>query len=56
MYDVLLMHPLSLQLVLQQFDNDLSKKLNDVVNEIRRQRCSYLRYGRYSALCNYISD
>ncbi|XP_017698115.3 protein transport protein Sec24-like At4g32640 [Phoenix dactylifera] len=31
------------QLVLQQFDNDLSKKLNDVVNEIRRQRCSYLR-------------
>ncbi|XP_010929766.3 protein transport protein SEC24 C [Elaeis guineensis] len=32
------------QLVLQQFDNDLSKKLNDVVNEIRRQRCSYLRF------------
>ncbi|KAG1370090.1 hypothetical protein COCNU_15G004560 [Cocos nucifera] len=31
------------KLVLQQFDNDLSKKLNDVVNEIRRQRCSYLR-------------
>jgi protein transport protein SEC24 len=31
------------QLVLQQFDNDLSKKLNEVVNEIRRQRCSYLR-------------
>ncbi|KAG1331481.1 Protein transport protein Sec24-like [Cocos nucifera] len=31
------------QLVLQQFDNDLSKKLNDVVNETRRQRCSYLR-------------
>ncbi|GLT85060.1 hypothetical protein SLE2022_032620 [Rubroshorea leprosula] len=30
------------QLVLQQFDNPLSKKLNDVVNEIRRQRCSYL--------------
>lgn len=31
------------QLVLEQFDNDLSKKLNDAVNEIRRQRCSYLR-------------
>ncbi|KAM7280123.1 hypothetical protein ACFE04_007257 [Oxalis oulophora] len=27
----------------QQNDNPLSKKLNDVVNEIRRQRCSYLR-------------
>ncbi|GLU01056.1 hypothetical protein SLE2022_183820 [Rubroshorea leprosula] len=31
------------QLVLQQYDNPLSKKFNDVVNEIRRQRCSYLR-------------
>ncbi|KAF7123253.1 hypothetical protein RHSIM_Rhsim12G0137600 [Rhododendron simsii] len=31
------------QFVLQQYDNPLSKKLNDVVNEIRRQRCSYLR-------------
>ncbi|PRQ36896.1 putative von Willebrand factor, type A, Zinc finger, Sec23/Sec24-type, sec23/Sec24, trunk [Rosa chinensis] len=31
------------QFVLQQYDNSLSKKLNDVVNEIRRQRCSYLR-------------
>ncbi|WOL01376.1 protein transport protein Sec24-like [Canna indica] len=31
------------QLVLQQFDNDLSKKLNEVINEIRQQRCSYLR-------------
>lgn len=31
------------QLVLQQFDNPLSKRLNDVMNEIRRQRCSYLR-------------
>ncbi|KAK0600581.1 hypothetical protein LWI29_016299 [Acer saccharum] len=29
--------------VLQQYDNPLSKKLNDVINEIRRQRCSYLR-------------
>ncbi|KAI4357332.1 hypothetical protein L6164_001288 [Bauhinia variegata] len=29
--------------VLQQYDNSLSKKLNEVVNEIRRQRCSYLR-------------
>ncbi|KAG9454824.1 hypothetical protein H6P81_007728 [Aristolochia fimbriata] len=31
------------QFVLRQFDNDLSKKLNEVVNEIRRQRSSYLR-------------
>lgn len=31
------------QFVLQQYDNPLSKKLNDVVNEIRQQRCSYLR-------------
>ncbi|XP_057475102.1 protein transport protein SEC24 C-like isoform X2 [Actinidia eriantha] len=31
------------QFLLQQYDNPLSKKLNDVVNEIRRQRCSYLR-------------
>ncbi|KAF9594960.1 hypothetical protein IFM89_035530 [Coptis chinensis] len=31
------------QFVLQQFDNELSRKLNDVVNEIRLQRCSYLR-------------
>lgn len=31
------------QFVLQQFDNVLSKKLNDLVNEIRRQRSSYLR-------------
>ncbi|GMP32900.1 hypothetical protein CsSME_00006450 [Camellia sinensis var. sinensis] len=31
------------QFVLQLYDNPLSKKLNDVVNEIRRQRCSYLR-------------
>ncbi|KAM7272848.1 hypothetical protein ACFE04_027512 [Oxalis oulophora] len=34
---------ISSQFVLQQLDNPLSKKLNDVVNEIRRQRCSYLR-------------
>ncbi|KAG6668921.1 hypothetical protein I3843_01G198300 [Carya illinoinensis] len=31
------------QFVLQQFDNPLSRKVNDLVNEIRRQRCSYLR-------------
>ncbi|KAL7099354.1 hypothetical protein ACP275_09G079200 [Erythranthe tilingii] len=31
------------QFVLQQYDNPLSKKLNAIVNEIRRQRCSYLR-------------
>lgn len=33
------------QFVLQQYDNPLSKKLNDLINEIRRQRCSYLRYA-----------
>lgn len=32
------------QFVLQQYDNPLSKKLNEVINEIRRQRCSYLRF------------
>lgn len=32
------------QFALQQYDNPLSKKLNDVVNEIRHQRCSYLRW------------
>ncbi|XP_021281643.1 protein transport protein Sec24-like At4g32640 [Herrania umbratica] len=31
------------QFVLQQYDNSLSKKLNRVINEIRRQWCSYLR-------------
>ncbi|KAB5556342.1 hypothetical protein DKX38_007251 [Salix brachista] len=31
------------QFVLEQYDNPLSKKLNDVVNKIRRQRCSFLR-------------
>ncbi|KAK6943539.1 Sec23/Sec24, helical domain [Dillenia turbinata] len=31
------------QFVLQQYDNPLSKKLNEIVNEIRRQRSSYLR-------------
>ncbi|XP_021741740.1 protein transport protein Sec24-like At4g32640 [Chenopodium quinoa] len=32
------------QFVLQQYDNLLSKKFNEVINEIRRQRCSYLRF------------
>ncbi|KAG0560568.1 hypothetical protein M758_10G185600 [Ceratodon purpureus] len=31
------------QFSLQDYDNDLSRRLNEVVNEIRRQRCSYLR-------------
>ncbi|KAJ7979721.1 Protein transport protein Sec24-like [Quillaja saponaria] len=31
------------QFVLQQYDNPLSKKFNKLMNEIRRQRCSYLR-------------
>ncbi|GJP53569.1 hypothetical protein CLOM_g12724 [Closterium sp. NIES-68] len=29
--------------LLQEFDNPASRKLNAIVNEIRRQRCSYLR-------------
>ncbi|XWS64658.1 hypothetical protein CRYUN_Cryun05aG0021900 [Craigia yunnanensis] len=32
------------QFVVEQYDNPLSKKLNRVVNEIRRQWCSYLRW------------
>ncbi|XP_050221483.1 protein transport protein SEC24 C-like [Mercurialis annua] len=32
------------QFVLQQYDNPLSKKFNDVVNAIRGQRCSFLRF------------
>jgi hypothetical protein len=32
-----------IQFLLEEFNNDLSKRLNEVVNEIRRQRCSYLR-------------
>ncbi|XP_024381127.1 protein transport protein SEC24 C [Physcomitrium patens] len=31
------------QFSLQEYDNELSRRLNEVVNEIRRQRCSYLR-------------
>lgn len=34
---------ISNQFILQQYDNPLSKKLNAILNEIRRQRCSYLR-------------
>ncbi|TYI28599.1 hypothetical protein ES332_A05G255600v1 [Gossypium tomentosum] len=32
------------QFVMQQFSNPLSKNFNDVVNVIRQQRCSYLRF------------
>lgn len=32
-----------IQFSLQEYDNELSRRLNEVVNEIRRQRCSYLR-------------
>jgi protein transport protein SEC24 len=31
------------QFHLQEYDNEMSKRLNEVVNEIRRQRSSYLR-------------
>ncbi|GFP82411.1 protein transport protein sec24-like at4g32640 [Phtheirospermum japonicum] len=36
-------HDLDEKYTLQEYDNPLSKKLNAIVNEIRRQRCSYLR-------------
>lgn len=32
------------QFVPQEFDNDASRKLNALVNEIRKERCSYLRF------------
>lgn len=32
------------QFILREFGNDPSKKLNALVNEIRKQRCSYLRF------------
>ncbi|KZV38777.1 hypothetical protein F511_27130 [Dorcoceras hygrometricum] len=34
---------ISSQSLLQQLDNPLSKKVNAILNEIRHQRCSYLR-------------
>ncbi|KAL3655073.1 Protein transport protein Sec24B [Castilleja foliolosa] len=34
---------ISNQHTLQEYDNPLSKKMHAIVNEIRRQRCSYLR-------------
>ncbi|XP_062182390.1 protein transport protein SEC24 B-like [Phragmites australis] len=43
MFRVSSLAALPIQLVLEQFDNELSRKVNEVVNEIRRQRCSYLR-------------
>ncbi|XP_043719729.1 protein transport protein Sec24-like At4g32640 isoform X2 [Telopea speciosissima] len=42
-FEVSSINEIPTQLVLQQYDNPLSKKLNEAVNEIRRQRCSYLR-------------
>eukprot|EP00850_Spirogloea_muscicola_P012018 SM000076S21839 [mRNA] locus=s76:434121:442111:- [translate_table: standard] len=33
----------SSQFLLREFDNPASKRLNELVNEIRRHRCSYLR-------------
>jgi len=38
------------QFLLQEYENDLSRKLNEAINEIRRQRCStlvHLAYGAY---------
>ncbi|KAL5994532.1 Protein transport protein Sec24C [Asimina triloba] len=37
------------QFLLEQYDSELSKKVNHVLNEIRRQRSSYLRKGDTSA-------
>ncbi|KAG8493884.1 hypothetical protein CXB51_011348 [Gossypium anomalum] len=39
------------QFVMQQLSNPLSKNFNDVVNVIRQQRCSYLRYDKCFTLC-----
>ncbi|CAL0320612.1 unnamed protein product [Lupinus luteus] len=44
LFGVATVEEIPLLFVLQQYDNSLSKKLNEVVNEIRRQRCSYLRF------------
>ncbi|KAA8541400.1 hypothetical protein F0562_025363 [Nyssa sinensis] len=43
LFGIALVDEIPTQFVLQLYDNPLSKKLNEVVNEIRRQRCSYLR-------------
>ncbi|CAA0806865.1 Protein transport protein Sec24-like [Striga hermonthica] len=43
LFGVSTVEEISNQFTLQEFDNSLSKKLNAIVNEIRRQRCSYLR-------------
>ncbi|XP_052179590.1 protein transport protein Sec24-like At4g32640 [Diospyros lotus] len=43
LFGISLVDDIPTQFVLQPYDNPLSKKLNDVVNEIRSQRCSYLR-------------
>lgn len=42
--------------MLQQYDNPLSKKLNDLINEIRGQRCSYLRYDSDYYFCFIVLD
>ncbi|KAE9618491.1 putative von Willebrand factor, type A, Zinc finger, Sec23/Sec24-type, sec23/Sec24, trunk [Lupinus albus] len=44
LFGVATVEEIPLLFVLQQYDNRLSKKLNEVVNEVRRQRCSYLRF------------
>ncbi|GAB4826005.1 Protein transport protein Sec24C [Ancistrocladus abbreviatus] len=42
LFGISLVDEIPAQFVLQQYDNPLSKKFNEVINEIRRQRCSYL--------------
>ncbi|XP_050235388.1 protein transport protein SEC24 C-like [Mercurialis annua] len=44
LFGVSLADEISTQFVLQKYDNPLSEKLNDIINELRRQRCSYLRF------------
>ncbi|XP_051115732.1 protein transport protein Sec24-like At4g32640 [Andrographis paniculata] len=43
LFNVSSVEEISNQFILQQYENPLSKKLNAIVNEIRRQRFSYLR-------------
>nr|AMP82922.1 CEF [Catalpa bungei] len=43
LFGISLVEEIPNQFILQQYDNSLSKKLNAIINEIRRQRCSYLR-------------
>ncbi|XP_051147877.1 protein transport protein Sec24-like CEF [Andrographis paniculata] len=43
LFGVSAIEEIPIQFIVQQYDNPLSKKLNAILNEIRRQRSSYLR-------------